>query len=312
MLARVCLIACVLLLGCDGGGSPASSKGTGGTGGSAGSFGTGGSAGKAPCSEDHGPGSVCVMEVKGRTIDASGAPLGKISTSVCGSICWYGESDASGAFTVSIGEKLVPDAFSTLPHGRPGRTSFYFALPPVTGPSVEVGDLTLLDLPATGPGLVVWSDKQGAPSQTVTQGELTLEVSAGTQVKLDVEDVALDAAGKQFRALAVPADQRALFAPASLGLAALWALTPFEAAIIDQATGEPALARVSADNGAGLPAGAAVEWLALGSYLFLDWVAPARFEVVATGKVSADGKRIEMDAGQGVRYLTWLGVRKKT
>jgi hypothetical protein len=251
------------------------------------------------------------MEVKGRTVDGSGAPLPGISTSVCGSVCWYGESDASGAFSVSIGERIVPDQFSTLPHGRPSRTNFYFALPPVSGPSVQVGDLRLLDLPTSGPSLVVRSDKQGSPAQTVKSGELTLDVSAGTQVKLDVEDVALDAVGKQFRALSIPATARDAFADPKLGVVALWALTPFEAAIVDEATLAPELARISADNTTGLAAGTLVEWLGLGSYLFADWVKPAKFEVVASGKVSSDGARIEMDAGQGVRYLTWLAVRKK-
>ncbi len=177
--------------------------------------------------------------------------------------------------------------------------------------SVEVGDLPLLDLPPSGPSLVVWHEKQGAPAQTVTSGELTLEIGAGTQVKLDVEDVALGDEGKQFRALGIPAAKRPAFAGEALGLGALWALTPFEAAVIDEQSGSPALARISADNTLGLPADTAVEWLALGSYLFADWVKPAAFEVVASGKVSTDGTRIEMDAGQGVRYLTWLGVRKK-
>jgi hypothetical protein len=251
------------------------------------------------------------MEVKGRTVDATGAPLGGISTSVCGVVCWYGDSDASGAFSVSIGEKIVPAKYSTLPHGRPARTSFYFALPSVTEPVVNVGDLTLLELPASGPELVVWSDKAGAPAQTVTSGELTLALEAGTQVKLDVEDVALDALGKQFRALAVPAAQRGRFADEKLGLVALFALSPFEAAVVAEADGAPALARLRAENTTGLAAGTAVEWLALGSYLFDDWVTPAAFEVVATGSVSGDGKALEMDAGQGIGYLTWVGVRVK-
>lgn len=301
---------CLAALGCGGGEGGSTPQGSGGAGGGAGAA-SGGSAGQAPCSEDHGPDAVCVMEVKGRTVDAAGAPLGQISTSVCGSVCWYGESDSTGAFSVSIGERIVPSEFSTLPHGRPARTSFYFALPPVSSPSVEVGELLMLDLPASGPELLAWHEKQGAPAQSVKSGELTLDVAAGTQVKLDVEDVALDALGKQFRALAVPAGARAAFAEPSLGLVALWALTPFEAAIVDEQSGAPALARISAENTAGLPAGSAVEWLALGSYLFADWVKPASFAVVATGKVSADGARVEMDAGQGVRYLTWLGVRKK-
>ncbi|MBK7581944.1 MAG: hypothetical protein IPI67_17270 [Myxococcales bacterium] len=295
----------------SGGGGSGGSGGTSGSGGSGGTAGAAGSAGAAPCTNDGGPNAVCVLSVKGRAVDALGSPVPGLSTSVCGSVCWYGESDATGAFTVTVGERIPVDQYSSLPHGRPDRTNFYFALPSAASEIIDVGDLTLLDLPKTGPGLVVRSDKQGAPAQSVKSGELTLSVSAGTQVKLDVEDVALDAAGKQFRALSVPAAQRALFAPASLNLVALFALTPFESAIVDETTALPALAQLSADNTPNLPAGTPVEWLALGSYLFDDWVKPAAFAVVATGSVSADGARIEMDAGQGVRYLTWVGVRAK-
>jgi hypothetical protein len=58
-----------------------------------------------------------------------------------------------------------------------------------------------------------------------------------------------------------------------------------------------------------LAAAAPVEILALGSYTFPDWITPAAFEVVATGSVSSDGTRIEMDAGEGVPHLTWLAIR---
>jgi hypothetical protein len=314
MLGRALLLLALVGSGCGGGEADSKAGGTGGGGasGTGGTSATGGGAGKGgPCADDPGPGSVCVMHVLGRVVDGAGQPLPQLSTSVCGEVCWFGESDASGEFSVAIGERILPGLFSVLPHGRPKHTSFYFPLPAALSASIDVGDLSLLELPASGPELVVWSDKQGAPAQTVDSGGLRLEVSAGTQVKLDVEDVAQDVLGRQFRVLPIPAAQRDHFADGALGLAALWALMPFEAAIVQESSGAPALARISADNSAVLPADTAVEWLALGSYLFADWVAPAQFEVVATGKVSSDGLRIEMDAGQGTPYLTWIGVRKK-
>ncbi len=292
----------------------ASGSGGGGASGAGGVAGSGGAAGAAPCSEPPSeipPGASCLLEVKGRNVDAAGAPIAKLSTSVCGPVCFYGESDATGAFTVPVGVHLLPKQYATQPHGRPTRTSFYFALPPNPGPSVDLGDLLSLDLPPSGPPLVVRSDKAGSPAQTATSGDLTLDVPTGVQVKLDVEDIALGDTGRMFRALRVPAGNHAAFVDASLGLSLLWALTPFDATIVDEAQAQPALARLSAENAAALPAGAAVEWLALGSYLLSDLSTPAVFDVVATGTVTADGMRIEMDPGQGVRYLTWLGVRKK-
>lgn len=295
MLRRALFGLCFVALGCDGQSAEGAGAGSGGAG----------------CTGQAGPGAVCVGTVTGRAVDASGKGLAQLSTSVCGSVCFFGESDQTGAFTVVVGEPIVASEFSVLPHGRPGHTSFYFPLPQSPGPALEVGELTLLELPPSGPELVVWSDKQGSPAQSVTSGGLTLEISAGTQVKLDVEDVALGGLGKQFRVTPIPASHRERFAPSALGLLELWSLAPFEAAIVQAAGGGSALARITADNQLGLAPGTEVEWLAHGSYLFTDWVAPAAFGVVATGKVSADGLRIEMNAGEGTRFLTWIGVRKK-
>jgi hypothetical protein len=115
----------------------------------------------------------------------------------------------------------------------------------------------------------------------------------------------------RFRALTIPAAFRDEFIDPTLGAVALYTFTPFEVAFVDDATLDPKLATLSAANTEGLAAGSAVEWLALGTYLFPGWLAPAEFQVVATGTVSSDGSRVEMDPGQGVPYLTWLAVRPK-
>ena len=165
-------------------------------------------------------------------------------------------------------------------------------------------------MPLEGPTLVVKSDRTGAPAQTVTNGEVTLDVPAGILVELDVEDVLAAEVGKRFRVLAVPAAQRAAFAKPELGLRALYALSPFESSFIRESDESLALARLSFANAAGFAPGAAVEVLALGTYLYPEWVHPAAFERVATAKVTADGTRIEMDPEQGVAHLTWIGLRE--
>jgi hypothetical protein len=298
----------------DGAGGGNATGGSAGSGGSDAAAGTGGAAGAAPCSEDPAsiaPGANCVLSVSGTVVDGTGKPVSGLSTSVCGSVCWYGESDATGAFTVAIGAHILPDQYSTLVHGRPTRTTFYWPLPPTAKDTVAIGELTTLDLPTTGSPLIVKTDKQGAPAQTVTDGDVTIDIPAGVQVKIDVEDLLFGADGKLFRAFLIPVDQRDKFVAPALGLESVYALTPFEAAIVAETSGDPALARLSVKNSTGLPAGTAVEFLELGSYLFPEFVKPAAFEVVASGKVSSDGTSIDMDAGQGVRYLTWVGVRKK-
>ena len=113
-----------------------------------------------------------------------------------------------------------------------------------------------------------------------------------------------------FRALAIDAKHQPAFADPSEGLLALYALTPFEVSFRDD-QGKSAKARLSFPTPAGLAPNDPVEVVALGSYLYPDWVAPARFETVALGKVSADGTRVEMDPGEGIEYLTWVGLRKK-
>ncbi len=231
--------------------------------------------------------------------------------SVCGPVCFYGETDDTGAFTVTVNTRVQPPLYSVLVHGRPSRTSYYVRLPADAEGDVTVGDVLLLELPPTGPELIVKSDKLGAPAQTLESDGTSLDVAEGVAVKLDVEDIVLQDEGKQFRALRVPPEHHSAFVSQSLGVEMLFAFTPFEAAFVDDA-GAPARARLTFSNPV-WPAGTAVEFLALGSYLFADWVEPATFEVVATGTVTvtADGNRVEMDPGEGIEYLTWLGVRAK-
>ncbi len=315
------VLGLLLLSGCSSesaGGGASGSAGAAGSAGGSGSAGTAGSAGAdagtPPCSEDPTripADSNCILEVRGRVVDGSGSPMPNLLTSVCGPVCFYGETGGDGSFSVTIGAHIPPTAYSTLPHGRPSLTSFYYQLPASAEGTVEVGDLLVLSLPASGPLLVTKQDASGAPAQTVTSGDVTLEVAEGVSVRIDVEDVVLGDDGRMFRALAIPAEHRDAFAPSALGLVALYAFTPFEAVFLDAASGDPASARLSFANTANLPAGSAVEVLALGSYLYPEWVTPAAFEPVASASVSGDGTRIDLDAGGGLPYLTWVGLRAK-
>lgn len=311
------LFCSATLLGCGAdreGDAAGSAGGASGAGGAGATGGQGGGAGQAPCNEEPASipsGAQCVRQVRGTVIDDDGNGVAALAVSVCGPVCFYGSTDSSGAFDVEVGAHIVGEAFSTLPHGRPNRTSFYFALPVWNGDVVQMGALRVLDLPASGSPLVVATDQQGAPAQSGSSNGATLVVPAGVSVKLDVEDVAQGDLGKQFRALEVPAARRSDFVDPKLGIESLWAFSPFEAAFVSEATGAEAKVSLSLANSPGFPPGTKVELLALGSYLFPSWVAPAAFDAVATATVSADGARIEMDPGQGIGYLTWLGVRQK-
>lgn len=263
---------------------------------------------------------MCVTHVYGRFIDEAGQGLSGVQTTVCGATCFYGESDATGAFDVEVGYRIPLIEYSTLPHARPDKAGYYFPLPTdQTGPEIQTGDLRVLSLPASGPALIVKTDRAGAPEQSVTSGGVTLRVPAGVLVELDVEDVALGDVGKQFRVLEVDPQYWTELAPGVDGLLALYAFAPFDAAFVDEASGEPRDATLAVADAFGLPPGTALEILALGSY-FQElrnvssgrsaWVTPARFEPVATATVDADGSGVSLDSGAGLRYLSWVGIRE--
>ena len=56
---------------------------------------------QAKCDDDATTG-VCVTQVTGSLMDESGAAVTNAPVSVCGDICYYGQSDDSGAFEVDV------------------------------------------------------------------------------------------------------------------------------------------------------------------------------------------------------------------
>jgi hypothetical protein len=259
---------------------------------------------------------VCITEVHGRAIDENGAavtPTNQLVTA-CGSIqCNPGFTDAEGRFTIPVGFRLVPGDFSVQVHKRVDFTAFYFRLPPASqGPVIEVGDVRSLPMPATGPALSI--DRAGVPAQNVTSGDVTLEVPDGIYVRLDVESNLADnespGKGRAFRALKIPAGIMDEFSAGTSGLSAVYALEPFECSFEEAGVpDEPVNVRLSFANSANIPASAAVDLLALGTYIYPTWIPPAEFTKVAKGHVSADGTRIELDPGEGLPYLTWVAVK---
>ncbi len=249
-------------------------------------------------------GGVLVNDVTGRFLDESGTPPeAGFAASVCGPVCYLSQTGADGTFSVHVGSNIDLPQFSALPHGRPYVAGFYFALPTdASGPAIDLGDLRIISMPHDGASI----DLTGESAQTLTSGPATLHVAAGVTTKLEFDDFAAGAAGAEFRAVAVDPAVMGRFVPADAS--ELVALGPFESYALDS-KGAVIPSRVTFDNVPKLPAGTRVEFLALGTYLHPEWIAPAAFTRVATGSVSADGTAIEPDAGAGVLYLTWLAVR---
>jgi hypothetical protein len=311
------------VLACGGSDEPAAT-GAGGVaggsdgGGGAGASGGGGEGGGAVCGEDPidpPAGAVCVTEVVGAVIDESAAGVADLQVSVCGEIaCNPGDSDGSGSFAVEVGYRILPTDYSVIAHARElGKASFYFALPAdATGPRIDVGELLLLDMPTTGAELIAEQDQLGAPAQTLSDNGVSLDIPDGVFINLGFDDVLLGDEGHLFKALRVPTVEQARYVPASLGAVAAYAFYPFEAQFrLEADITQRAKVPLSFPNDAALPAGTEFEVLALGSYLYADWVTPAAFEVVAEAVVSFDGIRVEMLPGEGVEYLTWLALRPK-
>jgi hypothetical protein len=248
---------------------------------------------------DRGRGGVCLYSVRGRVLDDNGVPVRDTTVTVCGPACFYGRTGSDGDFTVPVGQYLRTNLYSVLLHVQPQRAAYYVQLPRLEGGHATFSaPLKVLGMPADGPVI-----KEDTSAQTLTAGGVTLTVEAGTDIFISLEDAREPTLGRKFRPLRVTQLDAIPFL-GDLKPAALYAFGPFEAEF-----SKPA--RLSLDNTQiGLPASTAVEFL--GQQGLLKGMLPgSAFSLLGTGKVSADGKRVEMDAGAGVSLLTWIAVRKK-
>lgn len=266
------------------------------------------------CTEDPADrpaGSACLRNVNGTAQDLTGKPLADLVISVCGAVCYYSKTDAKGAFQAHVGKWINHDHYAVLVHGRPDFASVYVKLPaPGAGDNVVMPQpVVVTKYDAIGPALPA----DGAAGSTIVAGDVTLKIPDGTQFELDVEDVANGAPGRLFRSAKWTATTPPDFAAAA-GAGPLYALAPFDVKFCKSAPcakGDVVNAEATIPNSTGLAAGAAVEFYELDTDLFGTPFNAANYKVVSTGKVSADGKTITTDAGQGISHLTWLGVRAK-
>ncbi|MEZ4374676.1 MAG: hypothetical protein R3B07_27930 [Polyangiaceae bacterium] len=323
-------VVCFALCGCGedsagtggaaGTAGNAGSGGGGGSGGAAGSGGSGAEAGQGGCvlSGDEPAAARCVSSVRGTVIDEVGALVPGQQVSFCGPACFYGETDASGAFLIDVSTPLVVADYSATAHVRPLGASFYYPVSildeTASDLELDAGALRTFKFAGEMPEIVVKNDLMGAspPAQQVSAQGVELSVEAGVQIEIEIDEVAAGSDGRKFYVKAFDAAQIAELAPAE-GLFALYAVGPFEARFSEPGPPKvPREARLSFPNSTGLSAGSAVEVLALGSYLFPKWVYPGQFAVVAEAAVSSDGQRIELTPGTGLPYLTWFGLRSKS
>jgi hypothetical protein len=219
--------------------------------------------------------------------------------SMCGSkVCYGSRSDDAGAYTVPVGDFVVTASFAVHADGRPDHAVDYHRLGP-SEPEVISVDMRIPSLP---PSTVSLPPDDAGVASTVTVGDVTLQIAAGTTFNLDVEDYGI-AAGRLLRVAAVPLASAPSYAAANR-VAAIYALAPSGA--------KPSVPMgLSLRNVAGLPASASVDILVLSDDYFSTPPTVGELLLQATAHVSADGATIQTDPGQGITEITWLAVRQK-
>jgi hypothetical protein len=244
-------------------------------------------------------GGSCVLGAYGHVTDLDGVPLGHLTMTFCGNACFGTQSDDAGAYTIPIGYVLDTQNYALHADGRPDHGVDYLRLR-AGEPALVAATMRIPLLPPSQVHLP--DDEAGAPS-TVTVGDLTLSIAAGTTFDLDIEDVEFAEAGRTLRVAQVPLDKAPPYAAAA-NLAAIYVIAP------SGATASTKMG-VTLRNAAGLPASSAVDLMVLGDDYFSTPPDVGLLAVQAEAHVSADGKTIQTDPGEGIIELTWLGVRAK-
>ena len=261
----------------------------------------GGTEAAAPCSAppDKRPdGGTCVLEATGTVYDLAGTALPDLVMTMCSpAVCYGTRADDAGVYAVPVGDFLLTQEYAVHADGRPDHAVDYFRLGP-SEPQVIKVDMHLPTLPPSTVSL----PPDGAPAGTVTVGDVTLQVAAGTTFDLDIEDFGTDA-GRIFRVAPVALTDAPAYAAAN-NVDAIYALAP-SGAKPSQPMG------VLLRNAAALPASAAVDILVLSDDYFTDPPSVGTLVLAAAAHVSADGATIQTDPGEGIGEITWLAVRRK-
>ncbi len=243
-------------------------------------------------------GSTCVLEATGTVEDlATSAPLGGLVMTFCGVVCYGTTSVDGGAFIIPVGDFLNTGNYAMHADGRPDHAVDYLRFPPGEPSVISV----TMRIPALPPSRVSLPPDDGGAA-SVTEGDLTLTVPAGTAFDLDIEDYGT-VAGRILRVAAVSLADAPSYARAA-NLDAIYALAPSGAKASNKMG-------VTLTNSAKIAAGAAVELLVLGDDYFSIPPSVGVLSVAASAHVAQDGKTITTDPGEGITELTWLGVRQK-
>jgi hypothetical protein len=236
------------------------------------------------------PSGRCVDEVRGVATDVAGKALAGLGASVCGRVCFGATTDPDGLFRVKVGAVIDLSRYVVHLDGRPDHADVYVRLVD----SVIASPLRAPALPADGAPLPPDGGR-------VTSGPLALDVPPGTDFALAFADATAGDRGRLVRVATVDPSSAPPFAQ-NMGLYALYAIAP-AGAVASAKVG------VSIRNDAGLAAQTTVEILTLEDDSIAAPLEAGTLRAVARGHVSADGRSIDTDPGEGITKLNWLGVR---
>jgi hypothetical protein len=249
--------------------------------------------------------------IGGSVRDETGATLACQSVVACteGS-CYFGRSDESGFFTVTLPGTAIPDL------------SVYF---PVAGrlhhsPFCRFTDLCDGELNMCGTDFVLYSaPTSGTPVPTgALASDIRVEASdtaavvipAGSEVHLPFY---FFEHGDWVALTRFPLSEHVpcFLDPAHLPLA-LYVFTPFDTYIIEPGTvADPVHINAGLDlpNETGLSPGTAVDIYVVGGMYGHDIdILEGEWTRLAGATVSTDGTRIQTAAGDGIPYLSWFGI----
>jgi hypothetical protein len=238
---------------------------------------------------------VCPARVTGQVANDNGMAVDALTTSLCADQCFFGMTGSDGKFTIVADQHIVLANYAVEVHGRPTYTTYYTPLPAANGLDITFSlPLLVGRLPDSGPELMA-----GTPA---TSNGVTVDIPAGTEVVFNVEDFGAPN-GHQLRVLPI-SDLAAGLYPfvGDPRPDALYACSPFEVSFGQKAS-------LSFVNSAQIPAGTAVEIKSLRG--LVNGAPPAGgWQHAALAHVSADGRDIVTDPGEGVTELTWLWLRR--
>jgi hypothetical protein len=281
--------------------SSSSSSGAGGSGAGssvASSSASTGAGGEAPsCKGEKAPGSgaaVMIDNVSATVLDTDGAPVPNQIAQLCGlDICLGATTGSDGKVSISGGNKSILQPALKVGDGL----SYAKMLRPLTAPSSSFAPLVTPKFPPFAEG------KPLTPGTSPASNGVTLALAPDAVTEIDI--LLYDDPSKQtFRAAAIPDSMMDPDVVTNENATLFYALSPIGTLLCPAAT-------LTLPNTAGLPAGAAVEFLVLGLDVAEYWAPYGEWRKVSDGHVRADGATVSTDEGGGVPILSVVAVRLK-